>query len=112
MNFRGPLACFPERNPYEIFSLIDILRPIFKQYDVKSAVLFGSVAKGSANEHSNIDLLVDSRLEGFKFCGLANKIEEADNKPVDLFDVTHVEKGSLLDEEIKTHGILIYEDTR
>lgn len=76
-----------ERNPCEIFSLADILRPIFKQYNVKSAILFGSVAKGSANEYSDIDLLVDSRLEGFKFCGLANKIEEAVNKPVDLFDV-------------------------
>ena len=39
------------------------LTPIFDAYGVRSAILFGSVAKGTSTEKSDIDLLVDSRLD-------------------------------------------------
>lgn len=40
------------------------LSPVFDRYGVRRVVLFGSVAKGTATERSDVDLLVDSRLRG------------------------------------------------
>ena len=57
------------------------LVPVFDAYGVRRAVLFGSFAKGTATEKSDVDLL----------------------------DVTHVEKGSPIDREIRSTGVTIYE---
>lgn len=87
------------------------LTPIFRKYGVKKAILFGSYGKGTATEQSDVDLLVDSGLKGLRFVGL---IEEArialDGKDIDMFDVAHIEKGSLIDSEITETGVLLYEE--
>ncbi len=85
------------------------LTPVFDQYNVRSATLFGSVAKGTATENSDVDLLVDSRLKGLRFVGLMEAVRAALLLPVDLLDVTHIEKDSLIDREIRETGVVIYE---
>ena len=85
------------------------LSPVFEAYGVKSAVLFGSVAKGTATEKSDVDLLVDSRLRGLCFVGLMEAVRAALLLPVDLLDVTHIEKDSPIDTEIRNTGVTIYE---
>ena len=85
------------------------LSPVFDAYGVRSAVLFGSVAKGTATEKSDVDLLVDSRLEGLRFVGLMEAVRTALLLPVDLLDVTHIEAGSPIDREIRSTGVTIYE---
>ena len=87
----------------------DILYPVFKRYDIEKAVLFGSVAKGTAKENNDLDILVDSNLRGLRFIGLLEELKEAANMEVDLLDVTHIEKNSLVDKEIKETGVVIYE---
>lgn len=97
---------------YDIYNIEQIrvkLLPVFTNYDIRKAVLFGSYGKGIANENSDIDLLVDSSLKGLRFVGLLEEIREAVDKEVDLFDVSHVEKGSEIDNEIAETGVLIYE---
>ena len=85
------------------------LSPVFDAYGVQRAVLFGSVAKGTATEKSDVDLLVDSRLEGLRFVGLMEAVRSALLLPVDLLDVTHIEKDSPIDMEIRSTGVTIYE---
>lgn len=85
------------------------LLPVFERYDIARAVLFGSVAKGTATASSDLDLLVDSNLRGLRFVGLMEDIREAVDMPVDVFDVTHIDKGSAIDREIQTSGVTIYE---
>ena len=85
------------------------LAPVFDAYGVRSAVLFGSVAKGTATEKSDVDLLVDSRLQGLHFVGLMEAVSAALLLPVDLLDVTHIEAGSPIDREIRSTGVKIYE---
>lgn len=85
------------------------LLPVFERYDIARAVLFGSVAKGTATASSDLDLLVDSNLRGLRFVGLMEDIREAVDMPVDVFDVTHIDKGSAIDHEIQTSGVTIYE---
>jgi hypothetical protein len=86
------------------------LFPVFQQYGVKNAILFGSYGKGTATQKSDVDLLVDSGLKGLRFVGLMEAVRKAlGEKEIDLFDVSHIEKGSLIDEEIVNTGVKIYE---
>ena len=89
----------------------DALTPVFEQYGVSRSVLFGSIAQGTATQKSDIDLLVDSHLRGMKFVGLMEAVRQIAGRPVDVFDVTHIERGSPLDREIHATGITIYENT-
>jgi hypothetical protein len=73
-------------------------------------VLFGSYGKGTATTKSDVDLLVDSGLKGLRFVGLLDAVKTAlGNIEVDLFDVSHIEKNSLIDTEISRTGVKIYE---
>ncbi len=85
------------------------LRPVFDSYGVKKAVLFGSVAKGTATENSDLDLLVDSGLRGLNFMGFVEAIREAAGVPVDVFDITHIDRNSRIEHEINRTGVTIYE---
>jgi len=87
----------------------DKLTPIFDAYGVQSATLFGSIAKGTATEKSDLDLMVDSGLKGLRFVGLMEAIRNAVLLPIDLLDVTHIEKGSRIEQEIRKTGVVIYE---
>ena len=86
-----------------------VLTPIFDRYGISRAVLFGSVAKGTATQKSDLDILVDSKLRGLKFVGFMEAIRQAVGMPVDVFDVSHIERGSLIDREIQATGVTIYE---
>lgn len=86
-----------------------VLTPIFDRYGISRAVLFGSVAKGTATQKSDLDILVDSKLRGSKFVGFMEEIRQAVGMPVDVFDVSHIEQGSLIDREIQFTGVTIYE---
>jgi predicted nucleotidyltransferase len=94
---------------YTLSELKTILTPVFTEHGVKKAILFGSYAKGLATERSDVDLLVDSGLRGLAFFGLLENVVSALNMPVDLIDVTQVEKNSEVDREIQRSGVSIYE---
>lgn len=97
------------RDVYSIDQIKTQLTPILSNYGVKRAVLFGSYGKGHPTPESDIDILVDSKLKGLRFVGLLEEISEKMGKTVDLFDVTHVETGSEIEQEIKETGVIIYE---
>ena len=94
---------------YTLPQLKRVLTPVFDAYGVRKAILFGSYAKGTATEKSDIDLLVDSRLRGLRFVGLLDDVQRTVGKSVDLFDVTHIEAGSRIDREIQQTGVTVYE---
>jgi hypothetical protein len=84
------------------------LIPVFGRYNVRKAILFGSYAKGIANERSDVDIYVDSGLKGLKFFGLLEDVTNALNMQVDLIDASQVEDGSRVQSEIASTGVLIY----
>ena len=95
-----------------IYSISDIKSILARQVaatPVRQAILFGSYAKGQATEHSDVDLLVDSGLQGLAFYGLLEEIATTLYVPVDLIDMTQVEQGSQVDHEIQRSGVAIYE---
>ena len=85
------------------------LTPVFRAHDVNRAVLFGSAAKGTATNKSDLDLLVANDLRGLRFGGLLKDIRAAAGMPVDVFAPSHIEQGSLIDREIRATGVTIYE---
>ena len=93
---------------YSVNELKNTLRPVFEQYGVRSAVLFGSYAKGKASTRSDVDLLVDSGLRGLAFFGLLEGVSSALAVPVDMIDVTQIEKDSEIDREIRKSGVRIF----
>ena len=93
---------------YEVAEIRRRLEPIFRENGVKSAVLFGSYAKGEATENSDIDILVDSGLRGLDFVGLIEYIRDALQKSVDVIDRYYVHENSPIDHEVSLTGIYIY----
>lgn len=94
---------------FEIETIKSKLQPVFSNYNIASAILFGSYAKGNATEKSDIDLMVDSNLRGLRFFALIEDIREAlGEKEVDVFDVTHINEGSMVQKEINSTGVKIY----
>ncbi|MBR1567028.1 MAG: nucleotidyltransferase domain-containing protein [Oscillospiraceae bacterium] len=95
----------------EVYSIHEIkaaLSPVFSAYGVHSATLFGSYAKGAANSRSDVDILVDSGLRGLQFFGLLESVNAALQIPVDLIDVTQIEPGSEIQQEISRTGVPLY----
>jgi predicted nucleotidyltransferase len=93
---------------YDIAEIKRRLEPVFRANGVKSAVLFGSYAKGEAALSSDIDIMVDSGLRGLDFVGLIEYVREALEKKVDLIDIHYVDRGSPIEKEVNNTGIAIY----
>ena len=68
----------------------EIAAPIAASYGVKSLSLFGSYARGEANEESDVDLLLDrgNGVRGWEIGGLYTDLSEALGKELDLVTVT------------------------
>ncbi len=94
-----------------IYTLPEIrsrLTPVFSEYNVNSAVVFGSYAKGCAHLTSDVDILVDSGLKGLEFFGLLEDVSNALDKQVDLLDITQIAPDSAIEREISKSGVRIY----
>ena len=94
---------------YSVTQLKDLLTPIFQKNKVRKATLFGSYSKGEATKHSDVDILVDSGLQGLAFFGLVDDVCESLDCDVDLIDTRDITPDSLVDREIKNSGVVIYE---
>ncbi len=96
---------------YSIEEIKIILDKLLRNTPVYSVVLFGSYAKNTADKHSDIDLIIDTKqvLMGFKLYSLITKIEETFHKQVDAFEKSEIIKNSKIDKEIKKTGVVVYE---
>ena len=88
--------------------------PIFEDYPVSKAILFGSYANGNATIGSDIDLYIDTngKLKGLDFVGLLEILVNTLETDIDLIDKSHIEKDSLVLQEIENGGIVIYEKSK
>lgn len=96
---------------YTIEEIKNILNEILKDEPVYQVILFGSYAKKNATKKSDIDLLIDtkSKLKGFSLLKLICKIQEKLQKEIDGFEKYEILNNSLIDQEIKKTGVIIYE---
>lgn len=96
---------------YTIEELKNMLKDIFKKFAIKKAILFGSYAKNTPTEKSDIDLVIDSegKLLNIYFYGLLEDLVQKLQKNVDLFEITEIQKGSRIYKDIENEGVIIYE---
>ena len=85
-----------------------IVSSVLSKYDVEYCYLFGSYAKETANEKSDIDLLLASSVTGVKFYGLVEELREQLKKKVEVVTVSSLEGNLELLNEILKDGIKIY----
>ena len=96
---------------YTLDELKTIIQKILKNFEVKKAILFGSYAKNKPTAKSDIDLVIDSegKLLNIYFYGLLEELVQNLQKNVDLFEISEIQKGTRIYNDIKKEGIIIYE---
>lgn len=86
----------------------DVCREVFSAFSVEYCYLFGSYAKGRANESSDVDLLIATSASGIRFYDLAEALREGLKKKVDLLNLAQLADNAELVNEILRDGIKIY----
>lgn len=84
-------------------------KTVLDEYEVKYCILFGSYAKGTATETSDVDLLVSAEVRGMRFFGLAERLRTQLRKKVDLLDIRQLKDNTELLDEILKDGVKVYE---
>lgn len=95
---------------------IDVLRqrvdPICREYDVRRRDVFGSTAKGSSDQSSDVDLLVEFHNPDIRaakrFFGLLHTLEDDLGCPVDLLTISSL-RNPYFRQRILAERIPIYE---
>ena len=89
----------------------DKLYPVFSALPVEQAILFGSYAKGTPTQLSDVDIMIDSngKIRGIDFFGVLEDIIEALKMPVDLIEASQIINGGRAQREIAETGVVIYE---
>ena len=70
--------------------------------------LFGSYAKGTAKDRSDVDLYISSSLTGLRFVGLIERIRQTLHKKIDLIRSNELSNNINLVNEIMRDGIKVY----
>ena len=81
---------------------------VFKGKEVSYCYLFGSYAKGTATEHSDVDLLISTPISGMRFYDLVEELREQLCKQVDVLNQDQLKDNLSLVEEILKDGVKIY----
>ena len=83
---------------------------VFRNFDIEYCYLFGSYAKGTANENSDIDLLIEKGkpLSLLKLSGFRQDVQAAMNLSVDVVTTTGIAPDFM--EAIAGTEVLLYEE--
>ena len=81
---------------YTIEKIKAIVKPIADKYNVQSIYLFGSYARGEANENSDLDFLVfgGDKFKLTNIFALAEDLRKAFQRQVDVFEITEINTNS------------------
>ena len=96
---------------YTVDEIRHILGPIFEKNGVVKAVLFGSYAKNTAEENSDIDIVVEIEdwVDDLDFCGISVDVSDSLGKSIDFLAFSDLMPNSEADKEIRETGRIIYE---
>lgn len=94
-----------------VLSIDDIrekCKEVFDKYDVEYAILFGSYAKDTAVDNSDVDLLISTKTSGIAYYGMVEELRTELKKKVDLLDTRQLENNAELLNEILKFGVRVY----
>ena len=96
-------------NVFTLTDIANLIKPIVRKYGVKEIYLFGSYARGDADEDSDLDFLVFGG-ENFKLTmifALAEELRETLKKNVDVFEINEINKDSDFYNAIMKERVLV-----
>lgn len=98
---------------YTTDEIKNIIIPIAQKYHLKAVFLFGSYARGTATDASDIDLMIDTSGTDldtlFKLGALYNELSQAFCKEIDLITVSSFEQPAIRASEITFRENIIRE---
>lgn len=98
---------------YTIDEIKRIILPIIKNYGVDKVYIFGSYARGEADENSDIDFCIDAKsIKGlFALGGLYSELESVLDKKIDLITVKSLKYNDdeFFKKNLEKEQVLIYE---
>jgi hypothetical protein len=91
-----------------------LIMPVVEASPVKTVILFGSYARGTNSDGSDVDLVVDSngQLKGINFFAFASDLANALPVNSDIYENREIKKNSPLHKEIINEGVIIYDRKR
>lgn len=98
---------------YSVEQIARLVLPVAQKYGLKAVYLFGSYARGTATEDSDIDLLIDTSGTDIKsllslsavYCDL----EEALHKHIDLITVSSLERRPQMETDSRFRDAVLRE---
>lgn len=81
----------------------------FKDKEIDFAYLFGSYAKGTMDERSDVDLLIAGKITGLDYFSLGGELEHCLHKKVDVIRFDDIASDKDFLAEIMATGVRIYE---
>ena len=89
---------------YSISEIQQIVTPIAQKYQLRAVYLFGSYARGTATESSDVDLLIDTEGTAIKslleLAAVYCDLEEALGKSVDLLPLSSLMQSANMPSEV------------
>ena len=98
-----------DKNVVTLENITYLVKPLAEKYQVKEIYLFGSYARGEADENSDIDFLVIGG-EGFKLTqifALGEELRDTFNKKVDVFEINEINQNSEFYKTVMREKVLI-----
>ena len=98
----------------KVYTLNEIKKKIGKilsNFPVEKAILFGSYANGSANNRSDIDLVVKfpEEFNVLDFLEVLELLTIKTKKDIDLIEERDIIRGGKIYNEVTNTGVIIYE---
>lgn len=98
---------------YTVEQIAQRILPVAQKYELKAVYLFGSYARGTATEASDIDLLIDTSGTNIKsllslsavYCDL----EDALHKSIDLITVSSLEQRPQMENDVRFRDTVLKE---
>ena len=79
--------------------------PIAKKYDIKEVYLFGSYARGEADENSDVDLVIisDIEIDLFLYQDILNDLVSEIGRSVDLLTIDEITLSGRFENRLEKH---------
>ena len=94
---------------YSFAQLKRIISDVLTHTDAQYAIVFGSYAKGTATEASDVDILIDDSVKGLAFVALADALSKRLCKKVDLVRIDSLKGNVAFLNEVLATGVKAYE---
>ena len=104
------------RNPVELDAAMvsTCVEPVLRMWPVERAWLFGSVARGTQNRRSDVDIaveLIDGAELGFSFLSMEDEVSDALGCDVDLVTIERSRSTPAFLRSFDKDKVMVYERT-